>query len=104
MGRAMGQTRTGTRFVASYDDIATCIATGEVDTDEDPDMFYTTTTECWSTTLLEPKYASSIAIVFISQSRNAALLSQRLQDGAYSQYCAPYYYVIDTMCSITAVN
>jgi hypothetical protein len=47
MGRAMGQT-TGTRFVASFDDIAsTCIATGEVDTDEDPDMFYTTTTECW---------------------------------------------------------
>jgi hypothetical protein len=50
MGRAMGQTRTGTRFVASFDDIATCIATGEVDTNEDPDMFYTTTTECWSTT------------------------------------------------------
>ena len=46
MGRAMGQT-TGTRFVASFDDIATCIATGEFDTDEDPDMFYTTTTECW---------------------------------------------------------
>ena len=47
MGRAMGQT-TGTRFVASFDDIAsTSIATGEVDTDEDPDMFYTTTTECW---------------------------------------------------------
>ena len=47
MGRAMGQT-TGTRFVASFDDNAsTSIATGEVDTDEDPDMFYTTTTECW---------------------------------------------------------
>ncbi len=47
MGRAMGQT-TGTRFVASFDDNAsTSIATGEVDIDEDPDMFYTTTTECW---------------------------------------------------------